>query len=465
MTYKLTTDFPNITLKVFSDLEDISSVKSALSKIKSQNYTLEIHGQKVTQVEEGDIIISLVESIESPIITELVLYLNQQNRKFLFVIPTNDAVLVATLAKLGFNDIFVFPYEIYKFSLYLDEVLEDYEGRLKGRNLLFEQKGNFNFDDFIGQSESILKIKNLAQKISAEPQLNILVLGETGSGKGLLAKLIHNNSLNNANAFVDVLCTAIPEALLESELFGHEKGAFTNAQARKLGLFELAENGTLFLDEIGDLSLNLQSKLLRVIEKKIIRRLGGVADIPVNARIISATNRKLKEMVEENLFRNDLYFRLNTVSIEIPPLRERADDILLLTDYFIKDYNVQFNKRINKIEPELENFILNYTWPGNVRELKNSVERAVLLSEGKSLKLRNFSSIINYSPLQEVERAVNLSPHPHIIQLQLNYISTDLEKLNHIYAEEILKKFSGNKSKASAQLGISRPKLDKLLRK
>ncbi|HSD63996.1 MAG TPA: sigma 54-interacting transcriptional regulator, partial [Ignavibacteriaceae bacterium] len=194
-------------------------------------------------------------------------------------------------------------------------------------------------------------------------------------------------------------------------------------------------------------------------------RLGGVSDIPVNARIISATNRKLKDMVEENLFRNDLYFRLNTVSIEIPPLRERKDDIKLLTDYFIKDYNIQFNKKITRIEPELENFILNYTWPGNVRELKNSVERAVLLSEGKNLKLRNFSSIINYNPTKNLEKEVNLSPHPHIIQLQLNYINTDLEKLNQVYAEEILKKFKGNKSKASQQLGISRPKLDKLLRK
>jgi two-component system response regulator AtoC len=461
----VTNESTNITIKLFSDIEDISSIKSALSKLKSHNYNLEISGQKISQIDEGDIIISLIQSIESPIITELVSYLNYLNRKFLFVTLSNDAVLVATLAKLGFNDIFVFPYEIYKFSLYLDEVLEDFEGRLKGRSLLFEKDGGFNFDDFIGKSESILKIRNLAQKIAAEPQLNILILGETGTGKGLLAKLIHNNSLNKTNSFVDVLCTAIPEALLESELFGHEKGAFTNAQSRKLGLFEIAENGTLFLDEIGDLSLNLQSKLLRVIEKKIIRRLGGVTDIPVNARIISATNRRLKEMVEGNLFRNDLYYRLNTVSIEIPPLRERADDIILLTEYFIKDYSIQFNKKITRMDAELENFILSYNWPGNVRELKNSVERAVLLSEGKSLKLRNFSSIINYNPTPEPDKNAGLSQLPHIIQLQLNYISTDLEKLNQIYAEEILKKFSGNKSKASQQLGISRPKLDKLLKK
>lgn len=455
---------PNITVKVFSDLEDISSIKSALSKLKIMNYELEPHGNIITGVEEGNIIISLIETIESPIIAGLVLHRNEQNIKFLFVVISNDALLVATLAKLGFNDIFVFPYEVYKFVSLLDEIIEELEGRLKGKSIFKEESGGNEFSHFIGESESIQKIKMLAQKVALEPKLNILILGETGTGKGLLAKLIHENSLSNDTAFVDVLCTAIPESLLESELFGHEKGAFTNAHTKKPGLFELAENGTLFLDEIGDLSLNLQAKLLRVIEKKVIRRLGGISDIPINARIISATNRKLKEMIEENSFRNDLFYRLNTVSIELPPLRERSNDIMLLLEFFIEEYNIQFNKNITKVDDELKNFILGYSWPGNVRELKNSVERAVLLSEGKSLKLRNFSSIINFNPPTEENIESKFSAHPHIIQLQLNYISTNLEKLNHIYAEEILRKFNGNKTKTSQQLGISRPRLDKLLK-
>lgn len=455
----------DIVIKIYSDVEDISAIKSALSKLKSQGIkSINVSNEKIVY-EKNEIIIAQLSGIESTLLTQIVERKDGSDNKKLFIIPEDDTLLAVTIAKLGFNDIFIFPYEVFKFSTYVDEIIEELEGKLKGELILGGFQDKNRFDDFVGQSESILKIKRLAQKIAAEPQLNILILGETGTGKGLLAKLIHDNSLNKSNAFVDVLCTAIPEALLESELFGHEKGAFTNAQSRKPGLFEIAENGSLFLDEIGDLSLNLQSKLLRVIEKKIIRRLGGVSDIPVNARIISATNRRLKEMVDENLFRNDLYFRLNTVSIEIPPLRERTNDIMLLMDYFIKEYNVQFNKKITRIDAELENFIRDYTWPGNVRELKNSVERAVLLSDGKSLKLRNFSSIINYSPLAESEKGVSISSHPHIIQLQLNYISTDLEKLNQIYAEEILKKFSGNKSKASQQLGISRPKLDKLLKK
>jgi len=454
----------NILLKIYSDSDDFSMM-SILTKLKNQNLPyINVSREKIS-VEENEILLIKLSGIESPLLTQVTEAKNISNNQVLFIIPETDTLLAVTIAKLGYNNIFIFPYEIYKFTSFLDEVIDELNIRLKGKLILSEEDGRNDFSGFIGESESIIKIKKLAQKIASESNLNILILGETGTGKGLLAKLIHGCSSENNNAFVDILCTAIPESLLESELFGYERGAFTSAQARKQGLFELAENGTLFLDEIGDLSLNLQAKLLRVIERKVIRRLGGTKDIPINARIISATNRKLKEMIEENTFRNDLFYRLNTVSVEIPPLRERANDIPLLMNYFINDYNTQFNKNITRIDEELENFIINYSWPGNVRELKNSVERAVLLSESKSLKLRNFSSIINYNPPSEETKESKYTPHPHIIQLQLNYINTDLEKLNQLYAEEILKKFNGNKSKTSQQLGISRPKLDKLLKR
>jgi len=454
----------NILLKIYSDSDDFSMM-SILTKLKNQNLPyINVSREKIS-VEENEILLIKLSGIESPLLTQVTEAKNISNNQALFIIPETDTLLAVTIAKLGYNNIFIFPYEIYKFTSFLDEVIDELNIRLKGKLILSEEDGRNDFSGFIGESESIIKIKKLAQKIASESNLNILILGETGTGKGLLAKLIHGCSSENNNAFVDILCTAIPESLLESELFGYERGAFTSAQARKQGLFELAENGTLFLDEIGDLSLNLQAKLLRVIERKVIRRLGGTKDIPINARIISATNRKLKEMIEENTFRNDLFYRLNTVSVEIPPLRERANDIPLLMNYFINDYNTQFNKNITRIDEELENFIINYSWPGNVRELKNSVERAVLLSESKSLKLRNFSSIINYNPPSEETKESKYTPHPHIIQLQLNYINTDLEKLNQLYAEEILKKFNGNKSKTSQQLGISRPKLDKLLKR
>ncbi len=457
--------FEEIVIRVYSDDEDLASINSALAKLKSSNINLLPLNDKKLFLEDFEILVLKLTGIESRFIQQAVELKKPLNSKLLFVIPENNTLLAVTLSKLGFNDIFILPYEVYKFSTYLDETIEDFEARRQGELILDEAETSADFGSFIGISESVSKIKRLAKKISSEPRLNILILGETGTGKGLLAKLIHNNSLGNNSAFVDVLCTAIPEALLESELFGHEKGAFTSAQFKKSGLFEIAENGTLFLDEIGDLSISLQAKLLRVIEKKMIRRLGGVTDIPVNARIISATNRKLDEMIEENTFRSDLFYRLNTVSIEIPPLRERQDDIQMLLENFIKDYNAQFNKQISRIDGDLEDFILNYSWPGNVRELKNSVERAVLLSEGKNLSLKNFSSIINFTPPVEPVEEKAPTLHPHIINLQLNYISTDLEELSQLYAEQVLKKFKGNKTRTSQQLGISRPKLDKLLRK
>ncbi len=459
--------FEEIVIKIYSDDEEFNSINSALAKLKSSNINILPLADKKIFLEDYEVLVINLSGIESHLIRQVIELKKPLNSKILFVIPENNTFLAVTLAKLGFNDIFILPYEVFKFSSYLDEIIDDFVARRQGELILDEAETSADFEGFIGSSDAVSKIKRLAEKISLEPQLNILILGETGTGKGLLAKLIHNNSLGSSSAFVDVLCTAIPEALLESELFGHEKGAFTSAQFKKSGLFEIAENGTLFLDEIGDLSITLQAKLLRVIEKKVIRRLGGVTDIPVNARIISATNRKLEEMIGENSFRSDLYYRLNTVSIEIPPLRERQEDIQVLLESFIKDYNTQFNKHVTRVDNDLEDFIQNYSWPGNVRELKNSVERAVLLCEGKSLSLRNFSSIINFTPRAETETAEEMKPtlHPHIINLQLNYVSTDLEILNQLYAEEVLKKFKGNKTRTSQQLGISRPKLDKLLKK
>jgi transcriptional regulator with PAS, ATPase and Fis domain len=211
------------------------------------------------------------------------------------------------------------------------------------------------------------------------------------------------------------------------------------------------------------LSLNLQVKLLRVIEKKVIRRLGGIEDIPVSTRIISATNRNLREMVENSLFRRDLYHRLNVVSLEIPPLRSRKDDILLLARHFISEYNKQFGKSIRRIEKDLEQFIQEYPWPGNIRELRNAIERAVLLSDERKLRLTDFSNLLKNLPLNIIEKGNDIT-HPHLISLNLNYEATNLKKLTKIYAKEVLKKNYGNKSKSAKLLGISRPKLDSLIK-
>jgi transcriptional regulator with PAS, ATPase and Fis domain len=292
-----------------------------------------------------------------------------------------------------------------------------------------------------------------------------LLLGETGAGKGLFAKAIHNYSHSRDESFVDIVCTAIPENLLESELFGYEAGAFTSARTRKLGLFELAGKGTLFLDEIGDMSFGLQAKLLRAIEKKVIKRLGGVVDIPVEAKIISATNKNIAQMVEDGFFRRDLFHRLNVVTIEIPPLRDRGEDIILLANHFIENFNKDFNKTVKKISKELTHFFLGYPWPGNVRELKNAIERSILLSETGELNLKDFSALINTVPVNTIQYDSQSEIPNNIIRMDLNYGTTDLKKLSKYYAAQILQKVGGNKSQAAKLLGVSRPKLDSLLSK
>ncbi len=379
------------------------------------------------------------------------------------MIRNNNALLVSSLVKFGFDELYIFPYEIVKFISRLKEIIENGQ-YITSENYLTGLDFQLNsIESIVGHSPNFAKVLGLAKKVSEKSTSNILLLGETGSGKGLFARAIHNHSKNKNAPFVDIICTAIPETLLESELFGYEAGAFTSARNRKLGLFELAGEGTLFLDEIGDMSLNLQAKLLRAIEKKIIKRLGGVTDIPINARIISATNKNLEDMVEDGSFRRDLYHRLNVVTIELPSLRERDEDIVLLANFFIDQFNREFGKSVKKINKEVTHFFKAYSWPGNIRELKNTIERAVLLSEDGSLSLADFSILINTVPINSLDKNIP-EVTPQMIRMDLNYAAIDLKKLDRYYAKRVLEKVGGNKSQAAKLLGISRPKLDNLLK-
>src|SRR5690606_9033702 len=220
----------------------------------------------------------------------------------------------------------------------------------------------------------------------AKSNTTVLIRGETGTGKELIAGAIHHNSLRSARNFVKVNCAALQENLLESELFGHEKGAFTGADKQRIGRFEQADGGTLFLDEIGDMSPNTQAKILRVLQEHEFERLGGTRTLRVDVRLIAATNRDLASMVQSGQFREDLYYRLNVVSIEMPPLRERKDDIVPLANSFIKKFSGELKKKIEGLEPEAQKLLMRYNWPGNIRELENTIERAMLLAESRAIR-------------------------------------------------------------------------------
>ena len=453
-----------VKIKVFSDSPDTASVSSALKQLEFKGISISVSYPDSFEILDNEIIVLQIESSDSALIRKTIPLRRERGNKILIVMRNVDAIQVTSLLKKGFYDIYIFPYEVLKFSSYLAEIIAN-----KTYVTETDRIGTFGMNrqglkSIIGDSDSLVRAITLAKKVSEKSGANILLLGETGTGKGLFARAIHNNGKTAQFPFIDIVCTAIPENLLESELFGYEAGAFTNARTRKVGLFELADRGTLFLDEIGDLNLNIQTKLLRAIEKKVIKRLGGVQDIPINARIISATNNNLEEMVEENLFRRDLFHRLNVVTIEVPSLRERNEDVILLANHFISEFNKQFNKSIKRVDKDIQHFLLGYPWPGNVRELRNSIERAVLLSENGRLKLEDFSNLINSVHVKSTKNNSKDELPNSLIRMDVNYGAINLRKLEKHYAREVLKKLGGNKTQTAKLLGISRPKLDLLLK-
>jgi len=307
--------------------------------------------------------------------------------------------------------------------------------------------GRFPTDQVIGQSEGLRQVMDTVSKV-ARSRATVLLSGETGTGKEVIARAIHKGSDVAEGPFVALNCSAVPETLLESQLFGHEKGAFTDAKFRKKGDFELAHHGTLFLDEIGDMAPGLQAKLLRVLEGNGFKRLGGTGDIVVDVRVIAATHRNLKQAVSENRFREDLFFRLAVVPVHIPPLRERREDILALARFFLDHLNKEMGRSISGFTPEAEAALLEYAWPGNVRELRNVVERAVLLAGGERID----------APALPLEVLAPLVPKGG----QLPYASMETWSLADWEKQAIsfaLRLCGGNKTKAAELLKISRQTL------
>ncbi|HOA83728.1 MAG TPA: sigma-54 dependent transcriptional regulator [Thermodesulfovibrio thiophilus] len=317
---------------------------------------------------------------------------------------------------------------INKYSLYSQDVLST--------------QLQHNFPEIIGKSKAMEEIFYIMEMVS-ETNANVLITGETGTGKELVARAIHRKSTRSSKPFIIVDCTTIPENLIESELFGHEKGAFTGATDKKIGLMEFADGGTVFLDEVGELPISLQKKFLRFLQEKEFQRIGGTSRIKVDVRIISATNRNLEKDVKENIFREDLYWRLNVVRINLPSLKERKDDIPLLVNHFLKKFAKENNKPIPQLEPEVMDALISYDWPGNIRELANVIERAIVLSSSGIISMK-------YLPKRIQEKtgwAIPVENSFNLIELEKSII---LKALNST---------GWNQTKAAEILGISRKQL------
>jgi DNA-binding NtrC family response regulator len=338
------------------------------------------------------------------------------------------------------------PFNLDEIALLVQKALETTSLRREVRILRATQAQPYGIDRLVGESEAMVGVRALLRKIAVSPASTVLLTGESGTGKDLAAKVIHYASDRAARPFMNITCSALPEALLESELFGHERGAFTGADRQKRGLLESADGGTVFLDEIGEMMPMLQSKLLRFLEEKAFKRVGGAADIRVQVRVIAATNRNLEDEVKRGRFREDLYYRLNVMPIVMPALRQRAEDIPRLITYYVDSYSTEFRKRIRRVAPSAMERLKSYPWPGNVRELRNAVERAMLLAEGDELTLDHF-------PVVE-KRTGELSE-----SVELPASGIDLEQLERSLVVQALQRSGWNQTRAAGLLGVNRDQI------
>ncbi len=324
------------------------------------------------------------------------------------------------------------------------------------RRIQVDLKRRYGYSSIVGLSKPMDNVLNMVKTVAESEAETILLLGESGVGKNLIAQAIHYNSRRADHPFMTITCTALPENLLESELFGHQKGAFTDARQTKKGLCEMADGGTVFLDEIGDMPLGLQAKLLRFLEDRTFRRVGGAADLHVDVRVIAATNKDLKEAMLEKTFREDLYYRLNVIGVRIPSLRERPSDVPLLAIHFVKSFNKKLRKNVQGIKPEALTAMSRYYWPGNVRELRNMLERAMILSRRDYLGLEDFPAELGGS-------AVDTPQPAH--DFQLPETGLKLEDHEKGLISQAMEMTRGNQSRAADLLGISRNQLIYRLKK
>ena len=373
--------------------------------------------------------------------------------------------------KLGAFDYMKKPVDLEELKLLADRARET--ALLKQELSYYRRRAASEapFSAIVGNSPALRSVLDQVRQIAALDETPpVLITGETGTGKGLVARILHNSGPRADKPFIDVNCTALPANLMEAELFGYERGAFTDAKESKIGLFEAAEDGFLFLDEIGDLELSLQGKLLRAIEERTIRRVGGIRDRKVNVRILAATNRDLEREVQQNRFRSDLYFRLAVILLHLPPLRERGNDTLLLAQHFLRRLSTKYGKDVRRIDDRARAALLSYPWPGNVRELSHVIERAVLWSRDDTLTVEHLSVAAPMKAVPEPSPA-SVSGEPQAAgeaaagPAEQSADSTDLAQVERGLIERAMRDAGGNQTRAAQRLGISRDTLRYRLKK
>jgi two-component system, NtrC family, response regulator AtoC len=337
------------------------------------------------------------------------------------------------------------PFNLDDVVTTVERALETTRLRREVRRFRTNAARPYSLHSIVGNSSAITALRHLVARIATSPASTVLLTGESGTGKDLVAKIIHYTSDRSARPFMNITCSALPEQLLESELFGHERGAFTDARLQKRGLLETADGGTVFLDEIGEMVPALQAKLLRFLEEKSFKRVGGSTDIHVDVRVVAATNQNLEEEVAKGRFRSDLFYRLNVLPIAMPTLRSHPEDVPLLVEYFIDGFNAEFRKRVLGASPAAYTVLQRYGWPGNVRELRNVVERAMLLSDGEKLEARDFLALTTSAASAD--------------GFDLPANGVDLEQLERSLVIQALKRSGGNQTRAATLLGLNRDQI------
>ena len=439
---------PNATILV---VDDEALIRWSLTeRLKSEGYQVldaDTGASALEKIHEGVDLVLLDYKLPDTDGVSVLRKIKQHNQEILVILLTAYASVETAVEamKLGAYHFANKPFNLDEVAVIVERALETTRLRREVREYRANAARPYSLHSIVGNSPSITALRHLVARVATSPASTVLLTGESGTGKDLVAKVLHYTSDRASRPFMNITCSALPEQLLESELFGHERGAFTDARLQKRGLLESADGGTVFLDEISEMVPALQAKLLRFLEEKTFKRVGGAADIHVDVRVVAASNRNLDDEVAKGHFRSDLFYRLNVLPIALSALRTHSEDIPLLVEYFIDGFNAEFRKKILGASPAAYTELQHYGWPGNVRELRNVVERAMLLSDGHRLEAHDFAALSVATSSAD--------------QIELPAKGINLEELERGFVIQALRRSSGNQTRAAALLGLNRDQI------